>query len=80
LHLVASSRRLHKPTFSNPIFQRTASLVCHAELNMSANDSFPQIGLVVAGDDENLDNMGELVFTLFHISLLFRRFPRTTNG
>jgi len=32
---------------------------------MSANDSFPQNGLVVAGDDENLDNMGELVFYFF---------------
>jgi len=65
LHLVASSRRLNQPTFSNPIFQPTASLVYYGELNMSANDSFPQNGLVVAGDDGNLDNMGELVFYFF---------------
>jgi hypothetical protein len=76
LHLVASSRRLHKPTFSNPIFQRTTSLVCHAVLNMSANDSFPQIGLVVAGDDENLDNMGELVFYSFPHFTFISPFPQ----
>jgi hypothetical protein len=43
-------------------------LVPRGELKMSTNDSFPKTGIIVTGDEENLDNMSEMVN-----STLFRR-------
>ena len=50
---------------------------------MPANDSFPQNGLIIAGDDEPADDLGELVYSIschllpekYHLTFVNRRMP-----
>jgi hypothetical protein len=78
LHLLATASSAALQSFLFP--QITAPQpASRAQRKMSANDSFPQKGLVVPAEGEKDDNMLGMVFYSFSIDLLLQ-LPRSTNS